>query len=152
MSTAKGLVVAAGGGKQFKSPTPGRSFALKLLGCDTDGSIMMFEETLPAGTASLHHLHHDSDEVAWVLAGEFTFKIGDQISVGGPGTCAFMPRNIPHAWKNTGNETGRVLFLYTPADAGGLIEALSEHRPIDDDERARLFERHHWEIVGDNPL
>ncbi|HEX5328192.1 MAG TPA: cupin domain-containing protein [Acetobacteraceae bacterium] len=152
MSPANGLVVPAGGGKQVRSPTPGRSFALKLLGSDTGGSIMMFEETLPAGTASLHHLHHDSDEVAWVLAGEFTFKIGDRISVGGPGTCAFMPRNIPHAWKNTGKETGRVLFLYTPAGAGGLIEALSEHRPIDDDERTRLFERHHWEIVGHNPL
>jgi hypothetical protein len=34
---------------------------LKLLGRDTDDSIMMFEETLPAGTASLFHLHYDSD-------------------------------------------------------------------------------------------
>lgn len=43
---------------------------------------MMFEETLPAGTASLYHLHRDSDEVAWVLAGEFTFKISDEVSTG----------------------------------------------------------------------
>ena len=105
-----GMSVAKG----FDTPTPGRSFALKLLGRETDESIMMFEETLPAGTTSLYHLHHDSDEVAWVLAGEFTFKIGDEVTVGGPGTCAFMPRDIPHAWKNTGSETGRVLFLYTP--------------------------------------
>ena len=63
---------------------------------------MMFEETLPAGTASLFHLHRDSDEVAWVLAGEFTFMIGDAVTVGGPGTCAFMPRDVPHAWKSTG--------------------------------------------------
>lgn len=152
MSTAKGFVVPAGGGRQFNSPTPGRSFTLKLLGDETDHSIMMFEETLPPGTASLHHLHHDSDEVAWVLAGEFTFKIGDDVTVSGPGTCAFMPRDVPHAWKNTGTETGRVLFLYTPADAGGLIEALSEHRPANDGERSKLFERHRWEVVGPNPL
>jgi hypothetical protein len=63
-----------------------------------------------------------------------------------------MPRNIPHAWKNTGSETGRVLFLYTPAAAGGLIEALSEHRPDSADEHKALFERHHWEVVGPNPL
>ena len=134
MTIAKGFVVPAGGGKHFASSTPGRSFAMKLLGRDTGESIMMFEETLPAGTASLYHLHRDSDEVAWVLAGEFTFKIGDEVAVGGLGTCAFMPRNLPHAWKNTGSETGRVLFLYTPAAAGGLIEALSERRPADDDE------------------
>ena len=71
MSAAQGFVVPAGGGKRFESPTPGRSFALKLLGRETNESIMMFEETLPPGTASLFHLHHDSDEVAWVLEGEF---------------------------------------------------------------------------------
>jgi quercetin dioxygenase-like cupin family protein len=152
MGAAKGFVVPAGGGKHFNSPTLGRSFAMKLLGRETGESIMMFEETLPAGTASLYHLHHDSDEVAWVLAGEFAFKIGEEVSVGGPGTCAFMPRNVGHAWKNTGSETGRVLFLYTPAAAGGLIEALAEHRPTSDEERTKLYERHHWEVLGPNPL
>ena len=63
-----------------------------------------------------------------------------------------MPRNIPHAWKNTGSKTGRVLFLYTPAAAGGLIEALAEHRPDTADEHKKLFEQHHWEVVGPNPL
>jgi len=152
MTATKGFVVPAGGGKRLDSPTQGRFFDLKLLGHETDESIMMFEETLPAGTASLFHLHRDSDEVAWVLAGEFTFKIGDEVTAGGPGTCAFMPRDVPHAWKNTGSETGRVLFLYTPAAAGGYIEALSEGRPTDDDERNKLLQRHRWEVVGSNPL
>jgi quercetin dioxygenase-like cupin family protein len=96
MSAAEGFVVPAGGDKHFQSPTPGRSFALKLLGRETNESIMMFEETLPAGTESLFHLHRDSDEFAWVLAGEFTFMIGDAVTSGGPGTCAFMPRDVPH--------------------------------------------------------
>ena len=152
LTAAKGFVVPAGGGKHFNSPTPGRSFYLKLLGHETNESIMMFEETLPPGTTSLHHLHHDSDEVAWVLEGEFTFKIGDEVTSGGPGTCAFMPRNVPHAWKNTGADTGRVLFLYTPADAGSLIEALGDRRPMNEDERRQFFASHHWEVVGPNPL
>ena len=152
MTQTKGFVVPAGGGTHIASPTPGRSFALKLLGHETDQSIMMFEETLPAGTASLLHLHHDSDEVAWVLAGELTFKIGDEVTVGGPGTCAFMPRNVPHAWKNTGSETARALFLYTPAAAGGYIEELLDNRPTNDDERTKLLQRYRWEIVGPNPL
>jgi hypothetical protein len=42
----RGFVVPAGGGKHFNSPTPGRSFAMKLLGRETGESIMMFEETL----------------------------------------------------------------------------------------------------------
>jgi hypothetical protein len=58
MSTAEGFIVPVGGGRHFDSSTPGRSFAMKLLGRETNESIMMFEETLPAGTASTFHLHH----------------------------------------------------------------------------------------------
>ena len=154
MNEAKGLVVPAGGGKHLDMAAPGRFAALKLLGHQTNESVMLFEETVPAGTKSLFHLHRDSDEVAWVLAGEITFKIGDEVSAGGPGTCAFLPRNVPHAWKNTGTDTARVLFLYTPASAGGYVEELLNRPPgsMDDDERKKLRERYRWEIVGPNPL
>ena len=150
---ARGLVVPAGGGKHLDMGAPGRFGTLKLLGHETNESVMLFEETVPPGTKSLFHLHRDSDEVAWVLAGEITFKIGDEVSVGGPGTCAFLPRNIPHAWKNSGSETGRVVFLYTPAAAGGYVEEMRNRPgPMTDDERKELRERYRWEIVGPNPL
>ena len=80
-----------------QDPTPpARSFSLKLRGSETGDSIMMFESTASAGTSSTFHLHRDSDEVAYVLSGEVTFKIGDEVTVGGPGACAFMPRGVPH--------------------------------------------------------
>ena len=136
--------------------SPGRSFSLKLRGGETGDSIMMFEETVPAGTKSTFHLHHDSDEVAYVLSGEVTFKIGDEVTVGGPGTCAFMPRGVPHAWKSTGAETGRVLFLYTPARAGGLIEEQQRtgrtFASMTERELAEICERHGWELLGPSPL
>ena len=152
MSATKGIVVQPGGGKHLDMTAPGRFSALKLLGGETGGSIMLFEETVPAGTKRLFHLHRDSDEVAWVLEGEITFRIGDEVWVGGPGTCAFMPRNVPHAWKNTGSDTGRVVFLYTPAAAGGFIEDLQQRRPSNEEEHNELFRRHRWEVVGPNPL
>jgi quercetin dioxygenase-like cupin family protein len=138
------------------STSSGRSFSLKLLGGETGGSIMMFEETVPAGTKSTFHLHHDSDEVAYVLSGEVTFKIGDDVTVGGPGTCTFMPRGVPHAWKSTGAETGRVLFLYTPARAGGLIEEQQrtggKFASMNERELAEILQRHGWELLGPSPL
>ena len=136
--------------------SPGRSFSLKLRGGETGDSIMMFEETVPAGTKSTLHLHHDCDEVAYVLSGEVTFKIGDEVTVGGPGTCAFMPRGVPHAWKNSGAETGRVLFLYTPAGAGALLEEQQRmdraSGSMDEREAAELRQRHGWKVVGRSPL
>jgi quercetin dioxygenase-like cupin family protein len=128
----------------------------KLAGGETGGSIMMFEETVPPGTKSVRHLHRDSDEVAYVLRGEVTFMIGDEVTAGGPGTYAFMPRGVPHCWKSTGAETGLVVFLYTPAKAGGLIEEqrrtgrrFAEMSP---DELAAFLDRYGWEMAGESPL
>src|SRR5215212_8000517 len=151
---ANGIVKLPGQGP-VRNMAPGRAATLKLQNGETQESLMMFEEVAPVGTVTPMHLHHDSDEVAYVLSGEITFKIGDQITVGGPGTSAFMPRDIPHAWKSTGAETGRVLFLYMPGLAGGLFEELAGHTGFSptsaDAEFTRLAERHGWEIVGPPP-
>ena len=101
-------------------------------------------------TDTTFHLHHVSDEVAWVLSGEITFKIGDEVTVCGPGTRAFMPRDVPHAWKSTGAEPGRVLFLFTPGRAGKTFEELLHHPigALSQEERVKVRERHGAEIVG----
>ena len=148
----KGIVVPAGGGKHYEE-TPGRFFDLKLLADQTGQSIMLFEETVPAGTKSTHHLHHDSDEVVWVLEGEFTFKIGDEVFSGGPGTCAFLPRGVPHAWKSSDTGAGRAVFLYTPGDAGKYIEEMRERpQTLSEAEREAQRARHGWKLIGPNPL
>jgi quercetin dioxygenase-like cupin family protein len=135
---------------------PGRSVSIKLRVDETAGSLMMFEQTMSAGTKSTFHLHHDCDEAAYVLAGEVTFLIGDDITVRGPGACAFMPRGVRHAWKVTGNEAGRVLFLYTPAKAGGLIEEQQrtgrKFSAMSEGELTDILERHGWALLGPSPL
>jgi mannose-6-phosphate isomerase-like protein (cupin superfamily) len=134
---------------------PGRSAALKITSEMTQ-SVMTFEEVAPTDTVTDLHVHHDSDEIAYVLSGEVTFKIGDQVTVGGPGTCAFMPRGLPHAWKSTGKEPGRVLFLYTPGNAGSFFEeAVQNNRPISTmsgQEVTEAFQRHRWEVIGPPPF
>lgn len=150
--TAQDMIVSPGP----ETAPRGRSLSLKLRSSETADGIMMFEETLPTGTRSVFHLHHDSDEVAYVLRGEITFMIGARITVGGAGTCAFIPRGVQHAWKATGTETGRVLFLYTPAKAGGLIEEQQrtgrKFAAMSKEELADILDRHGWEIVGPSPL
>jgi quercetin dioxygenase-like cupin family protein len=151
----QGIVVQPGQGL-VANYAPGRSIVLKLRCDETDGSIMMFEATAPVGTKSTLHLHHDSDEVAYVLSGEITFLIGDDVTVGGPGTSAFMQRGVRHAWKSTGAHAGRALFLYTPAGAGELIEEQqrtgSNFSSMTETERAEMLQRCGWELLGPSPL
>ena len=150
---ANGFVVPPDGG-QVLSMAPGRSAVLKLLSGETGESMVAFEETAPPGTETMFHLHYDSDEVAYVLSGEVTFKIDDKITVGGPGACAFMPRGVAHAWKNTGAEACRVLFLYTPAPAGKFFEELLNlpATEINGDEANEIRRRHRWKVVGPSPF
>jgi hypothetical protein len=113
----KGLIVPPGGGS-ILSMAPGRSAALKLLGRETGDSIMLFEETAPAGTETTFHLHRDSDEVAYVakspLRSATTLRSGGRapvpsyhavyrtpgkIPVPKPAACCFsIPRPVPAAF------------------------------------------------------
>ena len=82
--------------------------------------------------------------------------IGDDVTTGGPGTCAFMPRGVRHAWKSTGAQAGLVLFLYTPARAGRLIEEQqrtgSNFSSMTETERAEMLRHYGWELLGPSPL
>ena len=153
--TARGIVIQPGEGP-VATYMPGRSIVIKLTSGMTGDRIMLFEETIPAGTKSTFHLHHDSDEVAHVLTGELTFKIGDEVTMGGPGACAFIPRGVPHVWKCTGAETARAVFLYSPAKAGGLIEEQQRtgrgFASMTEAELTEILQRHGWERLGSSPL
>jgi hypothetical protein len=62
---------------------------------------------------------------------------------------------VPHAWKNTSAETGRVLFLYTPAKAGGFFEErLRRPEELDPNgaEANQMRRRYGWDIIGPPPL
>ena len=137
---------------------PERTAALKLQNSQTGQCVMAFEEVTPAGVEVPLHLHRDSDEVMYVLSGEYLFQVGDEVSEGGPGACAFMPRGVGHAWKCTGPDTGRAFFLYTPGSAGRVFEEAAKLQidaPTSTDVDPRMEEllnRFGWEILGPPPF
>src|SRR3989442_11249731 len=156
MATQTDGVTTLPGQEPVWNMAPGRAAALKLQSGQTGGSVMVLEEVMPAGTETPLHLHHNSDEVMYILSGEFTFKIGEQVTSGGAGTCAFMPRGIAHAWKNSGAEAGRALFVFTPVEAGKVFEEVSPgERPVgavNEPGGGENFRRHGRENLGASPL
>ena len=67
---------------------------------------------------------------------------------------SFLPKGVAHAWKNTGSETGEVIFLYTPAGAGKFFEARLDQPAgaVGDAEAVEMRKRFGWEIVGPPPF
>lgn len=131
---------------------PGRPTTFKLLSEQTQESVAVFEEVVPAGGGTPLHIHRTSDELIYVLSGEFTFKIEDHLSKHGPGTWVFIQRGIPHAWKNSGTESGRAFFVFTPAEGAKCFEELRKFdlpiQAIDMTAFHAICERYGYEMVG----
>lgn len=92
-------------------------------GADTGGRYSLMHEPLPKGSGAPPHKHTWSDEHFYILDGELTFLVGDEIRKGHKGDFVFVPRNTRHAFR-VGSETAVFLNGYTPA---GLELAVIEN-------------------------
>ncbi len=81
---------------------------------DTGGRFSMMYEFLPKGSGPGPHKHTWSDETFYMLDGEITFLIGDEIKTARTGDFLMVPRNTRHAFRVV-TETARFLNGYTPA-------------------------------------
>ena len=59
--------------------------------------------------------HHDFDELFWVLDGELTFQLGDEVFTRRAGELAFAPRGVHHTFANHSGAQARTLVVCTPA-------------------------------------
>ena len=64
-------------------------------GDETDGRYSLMHKTLRKGAAVPLHTHSRSDEHFYILAGEVTFLVGDDIWIGRAGDFIYVPRNTP---------------------------------------------------------
>lgn len=88
---------------------------------DGDPRHMTFcDHPVPKGYGIPPHVHHDEDEIAYVLEGaiEFTaFGAGGcaaRTVLVGPGAFVHMPRGVPHSWRNGAEGPSRMLVITSP--------------------------------------
>jgi quercetin dioxygenase-like cupin family protein len=62
---------------------------------------------------SLHH--HDFDEAFFMLEGELTFQLEDELFTRRAGELAFAPRGVPHTYANLSGANARALLMCAPA-------------------------------------
>jgi quercetin dioxygenase-like cupin family protein len=80
----------------------------------SDGALGIVEVTVPPGWDGPPLHHHDFDESFYVLEGELTFQLGDELATAGPGSLTFAPRNSIHTLANLGAAPARYLLVCTP--------------------------------------
>ena len=81
---------------------------------ETGGHVAAIEITVAAGWGGPPLHHHDFDEAFYVLAGELTFQVGDELATAGPGAVAFAPRGVHHTLANLSGAEARYVLVCTP--------------------------------------
>src|SRR5882762_6604685 len=77
------------------------------------------------------HVHTREDEVWYVIEGELTFKINNEINSAGPGSLVFSPRNNMHSYRIT-KAPAKYLLILAPAGIDLLfpeVDSLSKKFP-----------------------
>ena len=139
---ARVIVLGPGGGRTV----PGREdVVLKATGADTGGAVGFLEATTDPGAGAAPHVHHDCDELFYVLDGRFRFLVGGRTVDATAGTFVFVPRGTIHGAENVGTEPGRLLAAYIP---GGAEQALEEFARSPPEQRDDLARKYNSEFVG----
>jgi quercetin dioxygenase-like cupin family protein len=90
-----------------------------LQAADTNGSVAMFEFTVPAGArVPLPHSHEHYDETIYGVAGVITFTVDGKAVDIGPGESCFVPRGTVHGFLNPKQTDAKALAVITPARLG----------------------------------
>jgi quercetin dioxygenase-like cupin family protein len=121
---------------------------------DSAGLIGIFEGIVPAGDGPPIHIHHNEDEVLYVIEGEYEFWLDGKTTIGAPGTSVFLPRGIPHTFRVLGKRPGRNLAIVTPGGFESFfVDAASRNLNIPENmaEIVQLGDLYGLEFVGPAP-
>ena len=116
-ASAKGVRLSRGEDRLGERHTIGVSTTdFKVLTKDTRGGLFVMEHTSPRRGGPPRHLHHNEDEWFYVIEGDYIAEIGSDRFHLKPGDSILGPREVPHAWAFVGENPGRLLIAFAPAN------------------------------------
>ena len=110
-STLQPFIIGAEEGEAYW--VIGTLTVIKTTGEDTDGSFSMIEQLAPAGISPPMHVHHEDDELFYVLSGQVTFEVGGERITATEGSTVYAPHGIPHSYL-TEEETHWLMLTFEP--------------------------------------
>ncbi len=103
---------------------PGDEFRFLMTGEESGGAFFIMETSVAPGGGPPPHIHHREDESFYLMQGALTINVGEKTINAVPGDFAYLPRGIVHSFKNTSNETAKMLVTITPAGLEKFFEAV----------------------------
>ena len=133
---------------------------IKATAKQTGNSFGLIEVFTPVGPASPYHVHRTEDETFYVLEGQLEFISQERRWTGGPGSCVFLPRDVPHGFRVVGTSPARFLVVSTPGGFEGFVMEMGQPASSltlptpsapDMDKMTALAAKYRIEILGPLP-
>lgn len=112
--------VPTGTGRCYKSPIDQITFLAT--GEQTGGAYFMAEVIVAPGAGNPPHIHHHEEEAFYIQQGTMTIQVGSQTVIASAGDFVRLPREVVHAFQNTGNGEAKVLLVCSPAGLEKFFE------------------------------
>ena len=91
---------------------------------DTNGVLGAVEVAGPRGAVPPLHVHQREDEAFYVVEGEYSMLVGDDVITASPGTWVWGPRGVPHGYQ-IHSARGRHLSLTMPGGFEAFFEEVA---------------------------
>jgi quercetin dioxygenase-like cupin family protein len=96
----------------------------KVLGSNTGGRLDLVDHRVPAGYAPPQHVHHDADEVFYLVDGTLDVTCGNESWRVGPGSVVFLPRGVLHGFVAGPDGPARTLLINAGAGFADVVAEL----------------------------
>jgi quercetin dioxygenase-like cupin family protein len=126
---------------------------VKATGADTDDAFSLVEATEPPHFGPPMHIHRDSAEAFYVLAGEYLIFIEDDEIRCPVGSFIYIPAGTVHGFR-VGGVPSRKLNLFVPQAMVGYFDELAaaiDSGQADDERLSEIAERYGMEVLGPTP-
>lgn len=157
--SVKPFVRAADEGEMFNM-FGGLTF-VKATGEETGGAYGLIEQRANAGMMTPLHVHHDEDELWYVIDGQLSVHVDGETHTVGPGDLAFGPRDTPHAFRVDADDSRYLVVRNAGGESffgavGDKWEELALPDPHPTDEQLQrldaVLEEYDLEILGPPPF
>jgi mannose-6-phosphate isomerase-like protein (cupin superfamily) len=131
----------------------GGTVQFKLTGANTNGVLNLGMGVTAPGTGPLRHVHHEDDEIFIIVEGEEEMWIDEKWVKVSPGSVVFLPKNVPHTFRNVGPTPSKHWVITVPTGFDEFFRKFAEQFGAGPDfaKIAAICQEHHVEILERPP-
>lgn len=120
------LLGAAGPETPVSFDLIGTKMTILVPATQTNGESVTIQDEVAPGGGVPAHVHTREDETYVITQGQFRFWRGHEVIDARPGSVVYLPRNVPHQFRNVGTTPGTLVFTITPAGLEKMFLTMSQ--------------------------